>query len=128
MDHAQILETAATFIEQGFCKDGYAKDGNSRRVDVMSPDATCFCMVGAVARAAGGSVLTADYILDKWLTPHLPRRLTPWGNPVDYKVVQKPMVREMPVTARAWNDDSLRGQHEVVTKLREAAKRAKEVK
>src|ERR1700676_2993389 len=47
-----ILEGAAKLIGKGFCKKDFATDANGIQCDPYSPDATCFCMLGALQRAA----------------------------------------------------------------------------
>lgn len=121
MNTAEILQEAARTIEAGFCKDGYAKDANGRRVDVMSPDAKCFCMLGAIARQTGGSIRAADAIVDRYVQPMVPKHYLPigeWGSPIPTKP------REQEVKARAWNDQPMTSSYAVAHLLKTAAKAA----
>jgi hypothetical protein len=48
----QILQRARNLIEAGWIQGGFAKDAKGNRVACTSPDAVCFCAVGALLRAA----------------------------------------------------------------------------
>jgi hypothetical protein len=122
MKDSEVLAAAAEVVTNGYAKDGYAVNEAGCRVDIMSPDATTFCLVGGVARVCGGSTRAADGIVDKWLLPLLPKRYLPIRSDAGYSIVQKaPAVREYNVSARAWNDERDVTKEQVVARLREAS-------
>ena len=121
MKDSEALSEAARTIEAGFCKDAYAKDAQSRRVGVMDPNATCFCLVGAVAKALGGSILAADKIVDHWVAPIVPKTYLPLGMIGD-PIPKFP--RAQTIKPRAWNDQELTSSYAVAHLLKTAAKAA----
>lgn len=47
------LDEAKALVLKGWCQQSYAKDASGRDVQFDSERAVCFCMAGAVYRAAG---------------------------------------------------------------------------
>jgi len=126
MKDSEVLALAAEVIEGGFCKDGYAMNENGTRLDVMSPDARSFCLIGSLARVVGGSICEADRIADKHLEPLLPKRVIGYGPQFLGDFIPAIPPRLYPITPRAWNDEPSRTQAEVAGKLREAAEKARQ--
>ena len=52
---ADKLREARALIGRGWTQGVFARDAGGRCVSPMSPDACCFCMMGAVERIASGT-------------------------------------------------------------------------
>lgn len=60
MNAKEVLTEAARLLRDVGCTQTFlAQDCHGRGVRPMDPDATCYCMIGAIERAAGGDLL--DY-------------------------------------------------------------------
>lgn len=103
---AETLSAAADLIEpEGKWTQGWsARTALGRPCHTKDPEAACFCMVGAVAKAGGAET----YISKAWrfISDHFPGKDP--GTPVK------------------WNDKRQRTQAEVVAKLRKLSALAKE--
>jgi hypothetical protein len=42
------LDEAKALILKGWCQNVYARDSFGNEIDAKSPDATCFCVIGAI--------------------------------------------------------------------------------
>lgn len=51
MSMREILQVAKGFIERGYTKQYFARNGNDAPVDSKDPNAVCWCAAGAVRRA-----------------------------------------------------------------------------
>jgi len=121
---SEVLSAAAEIVMNGFAKDGYALNEAGLRVDIMSPDAKTFCMLGAVTRIKG-DLREADIIVNRWVSPLLPKRITIIGGQSAYVLREAaPNVRQYPQSPRIWNDEPMRTKEQVAAVLREAAKSA----
>lgn len=49
-----LIEAARLLRDVGWTQGRLARDCNGDDVDPMAPGATCYCMMGAIERAAGG--------------------------------------------------------------------------
>lgn len=100
---ADVLSAAADLIEpEGAWTQGQAaRDRHGNGVDYRSPDAVCFCALGACVRSVSPGY--DDFAVRCFL-----RSMTPDG------------------TIANWNDAPGRTQAEVVAKLREASALARE--
>jgi len=96
----QVYERAASLIEGGFSQHYLALTADQKRsVPITSPDAACFCIIGAVCRAAYdlGHLKTDRDIETIW--PSLVRPVT--------------LALELPAGAPSWNNARGRTGEEV---------------
>jgi len=103
---AEVLEKAADLLAEpeGWTQDAFAEDADGNSVPIDSPDATCFCIRGAIMKVSGER---SDGDFQKQAA-HL-------------------MLNSFERSALArWNDDDMREQAEVVTALRAAATKARQ--
>lgn len=47
----RVYAHAAALVRQGWVRGSFAEDNSRKPVDIQSPSATCFCIMGAVVRA-----------------------------------------------------------------------------
>ena len=76
MDRVKVYRRAAELVRRGWCKFYRAKDDNNKVTFYCSPEATQFCMTGALLRASdelgvvAGKLKFADFdiegSLSKW--------------------------------------------------------------
>jgi hypothetical protein len=108
---SDVLRAASEIVRNGFTKEAYARVGG-HIASPSNPCADCFCLLGAVVRAAGtDSIAAGDAIVTKWVVPLIPKRA----------------IHETfyPGSARGWNDEPARTQQQVVDMLNMAADVAK---
>ena len=46
-----VVDRAAKLMEKGWCRGVLARDGEGNKVDVYSPEAVEYCIIGAILRA-----------------------------------------------------------------------------
>jgi hypothetical protein len=116
-DVAGILDRAADLIEpEGmWTRQSYARDAKGREISPESPEATCFCMMGAISRVASNH---ADL--------HAALALVGEGLPPSPKYNAHIGGADYVAAIARFNDAPERTQAEVVAKLREAAAKAQE--
>lgn len=105
MTVAEVLDGAADLLEKpgAWTTDVCARDAEGNPTEWFQDDAICFCALGAIFRAGGGSSsVSADDFFCTFLGGN------GWSK------------------VSTWNDDANRTQAEVVAKLREAAALARE--
>lgn len=109
---ADVLDAAADLIggPGAWIQCAYATSGNGLPIEPWSPDATCFCVTGAIARVTGQDVLTIDRHRRNLAARAYIRLCRTLDVPEPFD----------------WNDASGRTQTEVVQALRQAAARARE--
>lgn len=54
METVAILKQARKLIQQGWCQEAYARDANGNKVEAVDETAVCWCISGAILKAAGG--------------------------------------------------------------------------
>lgn len=105
MNVADILERAADLIEPegAWTQGAFAVSATGERLNEQAPEAVCWCVAGAISRAAGsfysgGASAARDHL--------------------------RAIIQD---TLPHWNDAPERTQAEVVSKLREAAAKARQL-
>lgn len=103
---SEVLDKAADLLtpEGAWIRGSYARFGNNHASRILHPRAKCFCVLGAVARAAGTESL---------------------GNPLVYDARQPLRQASGRFDLTIWNDDPKTTQAEVVAALRRAAQLAR---
>lgn len=51
----QFLTNLSELLQQGWCKDAYAVDKDNNPCAINSPEAKCYCLIGATERLANVS-------------------------------------------------------------------------
>ena len=102
---ADVLDAAADLLEKpkGWTQKTSARDFKGREVPASSPSATCFCVMGAIARVVGDNSSVRQSEARDRLRPLLPT-----------------------FYISDWNDAPGRTQSEVVAALRAAATSARQ--
>ena len=102
---ADVLETAACILSdpKAWTRGALALDADGDEVGPISPEATCFCTVGAIARAIGDN--------------------SNFGLRSDAHNKLRTLLPTFYISE--WNDAPYRTHDEVVAKLREAAAAAR---
>lgn len=99
----EVIQEAANLLEQkGWIQGDFAKDSNGRLVASISPDATCYCTVGAIRaavyKASGETDTTIEGEAKRIIRRHIGK-----------------------VGIAMWNDADDQTKENVISTLREAA-------
>ncbi len=61
---ASVLREAARLVTMGHAKGWFARDEDGCATDALDQDATCWCAMGAMQRAAGGDPILVNDAID----------------------------------------------------------------
>ena len=76
----QVLTDAAQLVRGGWTQGAEARDATGQSIEATKPAATCYCLVGAIRRAAPNCELSVESILALRKSPSCP--IGADGNPV----------------------------------------------
>lgn len=116
----KAYQRAAELVEGGFAKETLARDAQGKEVDVASPNAVSFCIMGAMMRA-GIDLGILPQTDDTWSDPSPAFNWSTMVGPVTQAMGDKPHDGAYGHrSANAWNNDPKVTQEDVVAALRGA--------
>jgi hypothetical protein len=96
----RIIERMILLLEKGWCRESFAKDNSGKEVRHNSPNATSFCVWGALNRAQFDLNLPYNKVIFSYLSDKI-------GNLISY-------------------NDNARDKRTIIRKLKKIVKEAKE--